>query len=258
MFPACLPLFHSFIHALPLRADLRLLSAAVLAALMLLLPSASGAPVEDELVDNPAGDTSGEEGEEVEEELSDLQKLLQFTQRHEKEFKDEFHFDVIFLEHYKSPSFPSRCPSSNFSKEACLQRLAQGLLTFTVLLKNVETEYPDSPIIAAVRLYSGAIVTAIKEKVCLTSEHTIVTSGPQMKHRERVLALTSTQEEQLLKGLINPDTFQRKMMAHSILHHFHTFLVDAKTSLNKMEKPRGRLANRGLATISSLQQLLKR
>uniref|UniRef100_A0A3Q1EMF1 Interleukin-6 n=1 Tax=Acanthochromis polyacanthus TaxID=80966 RepID=A0A3Q1EMF1_9TELE len=245
MFPACLPLFHSFIHALPLRADLRLLSAAVLAALMLLLllPSASGAPVEDELVDNPAGDTSGEEGEEVEEELSDLQKLLQFTQRHEKEFKDEFHFDVIFLEHYKSPSFPSRCPSSNFSKEACLQRLAQGLLTFTVLLKNVETEYPDSPIIAAVRLYSGAIVTAIKEK---------------MKHRERVLALTSTQEEQLLKGLINPDTFQRKMMAHSILHHFHTFLVDAKTSLNKMEKPRGRLANRGLATISSLQQLLKR
>uniref|UniRef100_A0A3Q1G5S9 Interleukin-6 n=1 Tax=Acanthochromis polyacanthus TaxID=80966 RepID=A0A3Q1G5S9_9TELE len=237
MFPACLPLFHSFIHALPLRADLRLLSAAVLAALMLLLllPSASGAPVEDELVDNPAGDTSGEEGEEVEEELSDLQKLLQFTQRHEKEFKDEFHFDVIFLEHYKSPSFPSRCPSSNFSKEACLQRLAQGLLTFTVLLKNVETEYPDSPIIAAVRLYSGAIVTAIKEK---------------MKHRERVLALTSTQEEQLLKGLINPDTFQRKMMAHSILHHFHTFLVDAKTSLNKMEKPRGRLANRGLATIS--------
>uniref|UniRef100_A0A3Q1G0Y7 Interleukin-6 n=1 Tax=Acanthochromis polyacanthus TaxID=80966 RepID=A0A3Q1G0Y7_9TELE len=226
MFPACLPLFHSFIHALPLRADLRLLSAAVLAALMLLLllPSASGAPVEDELVDNPAGDTSGEEGEEVEEELSDLQKLLQFTQRHEKEFKDEFHFDVIFLEHYKSPSFPSRCPSSNFSKEACLQRLAQGLLTFTVLLKNVETEYPDSPIIAAVRLYSGAIVTAIKEK---------------MKHRERVLALTSTQEEQLLKGLINPDTFQRKMMAHSILHHFHTFLVDAKTSLNKMEKPRG-------------------
>uniref|UniRef100_A0A3Q1EKD3 Interleukin-6 n=1 Tax=Acanthochromis polyacanthus TaxID=80966 RepID=A0A3Q1EKD3_9TELE len=229
MFPACLPLFHSFIHALPLRADLRLLSAAVLAALMLLLllPSASGAPVEDELVDNPAGDTSGEEGEEVEEELSDLQNVAFITSNLSSlfcQFKDEFHFDVIFLEHYKSPSFPSRCPSSNFSKEACLQRLAQGLLTFTVLLKNVETEYPDSPIIAAVRLYSGAIVTAIKEK---------------MKHRERVLALTSTQEEQLLKGLINPDTFQRKMMAHSILHHFHTFLVDAKTSLNKMEKPRG-------------------
>uniref|UniRef100_A0A3P8TBZ1 Interleukin-6 n=1 Tax=Amphiprion percula TaxID=161767 RepID=A0A3P8TBZ1_AMPPE len=211
---------HSLIHA-------RLLSAAVLAALML-LPFASGAPVEDEPVDNPAGDTSGEEGEDVAFITSILSSLL-------CQFKDEFHLDVIFLEHYKSPLFPSRCPSSNFSKEACLQRLAQGLLTYTVLLKHVEMEYPDSPIIAAVRLYSGAIVTAIKEK---------------MKHRERVTVPTSTQEEQLLKGLKNPDTFQRKMMAHSILHHFHTFLVDAKTSLNKLEKPRGRMANRGMATIS--------
>ncbi|XP_008299457.1 interleukin-6-like [Stegastes partitus] len=224
---------------MPSTFNLRSLTAAALAALTLLL-FASGAPVGDETAESLAGDTSGEEGElveVVEEEPSDLKKLLQVTQRHKKEFEDEFQTDVIFLEHYKSASFPSRCPSSNFNKEACLQRLAQGLLTYTVLLKHVATELPNSSIVTAAKSFSGPIITMIKNK---------------MKHSERVTPLTSSQEEQLLAGIKNPDSFQKKMMAHSILYHLHIFLVDANTSMKKMEKNRWRTAGAGLPSISPL------
>uniref|UniRef100_A0A3B4ZHF9 Interleukin-6 n=1 Tax=Stegastes partitus TaxID=144197 RepID=A0A3B4ZHF9_9TELE len=207
-------------------ADLRSLTAAALAALTLLL-FASGAPVGDETAESLAGDTSGEEGElveVVEEEPSDLKKLLQVTQRHKKEVRDLSVTEVL-LSQFESWS------------EACLQRLAQGLLTYTVLLKHVATELPNSSIVTAAKSFSGPIITMIKNK---------------MKHSERVTPLTSSQEEQLLAGIKNPDSFQKKMMAHSILYHLHIFLVDANTSMKKMEKNRWRTAGAGLPSISPL------
>lgn len=62
-FPAFLPLFIHYSHAFALHTDAYLVSAVMLAAL---LQCAPGAPVVDAPTDSPAGDTSGEEGEEGE------------------------------------------------------------------------------------------------------------------------------------------------------------------------------------------------
>lgn len=59
-----------------------------------------------------------------------------------------------------------------------------------------------------------------------------------MKRGERVSAPSSSQEEQLLKQLDSPDTFQRRMTAHSILSHLRFFLIDGKRAFRKWETPR--------------------
>lgn len=52
-------------------------------------------------------------------------------------------------------------------QEACLRWWAQGLLTYTALLKHVEKEYPGSQILSEARYYSGLLIPLIKEKVGL-------------------------------------------------------------------------------------------
>ncbi|KAM6903822.1 interleukin-6-like [Lycodopsis pacificus] len=218
----------------------------MLAALLL---HASGAPVEDTPTDTPAGEPSGEEEEVVW--PSDLlsvspvwHALLGATRRHKKEFEDEFQNELKyhFLENYRVSSLPAGCPHSNFSKEACLHRLAQGLLIYTVILKHVEKEYPSSSICSVAKYYSGLLVNLCKEK---------------MRNSEQVTALNSSQEAQLLRGLDNPDTFHRKMTAHSILRQLHHFLVDSKRAITKKEKTRGSVADRLLAPITFYNQKFK-
>uniref|UniRef100_A0A8C3AYE1 Interleukin-6 n=1 Tax=Cyclopterus lumpus TaxID=8103 RepID=A0A8C3AYE1_CYCLU len=191
-----------------------LLSAVTLAALLL---HASGAPVEDTPTDMPAGEPSGEEQAGPSNLLSVSpvwHAVLGATKRHQKEFEDEFQHELKyhFLENYKVSSLPAGCPLSNFSKEACLHRLAHGLRIYTVLLKHVEKEYP------------GNLICSV------------------MRNPEQVTALTSSQEAQLLGGLDHLDAFQRKMTAHSILRQLHHFLVDSKRAITKRENTKARMS----------------
>lgn len=52
-------------------------------------------------------------------------------------------------------------------QEACLQRLAQGLLVYSVLLKQVEKEYPDNSILRELKPGIPLLVAQIKETVGL-------------------------------------------------------------------------------------------
>lgn len=63
-----------------------------------------------------------------------------------------------------------------------------------------------------------------------------------MKRPEEVTSLSSSQEKSLLESLDNPDAFQRKMTAHSILRQLYVFVVDGKRALNRKDRLRGRLA----------------
>uniref|UniRef100_A0A3B3C8U5 Interleukin-6 n=1 Tax=Oryzias melastigma TaxID=30732 RepID=A0A3B3C8U5_ORYME len=226
---AALPLFSSFVSALPPCAEPRLLSAAVL-----LCAFAAGAAAPAALTGAPldllAGDASGEESVEEAPPLASnvlrtWERVIEPTKRHQKEFEEEFHgnVDYILLDSHKQASFPVKCPMSNYSKEACLQRLAQGLLVYSVLLKQVEKEYPDNSILRELKPGIPLLVAQIKET---------------MKRGERVSAPSSSQEEQLLKQLDSPDTFQRRMTAHSILSHLRFFLIDGKRAFRKWETPR--------------------
>eukprot|EP00064_Thunnus_orientalis_P010687 superscaffoldBa00001475_g10713 len=117
-------------------------------------------------------------------------------------------------------------------EEACLHRLVSGLQTYKVLLKHVEKEYPGSLILTEARYYIGHLIDLIKGK---------------MRHPERVSELSSSQEQQLLKELDNPNTFHRKMTAHCILRQLHYFLRDGKLALKKREMRMGSMANRDMA-----------
>ncbi|XP_029976940.1 interleukin-6-like [Salarias fasciatus] len=195
------------------------LSALMLAALLL---CASGAPTPGAPTTAPAGDSSGEEeGEATSDLLSTWKALAGIAKQHKKQFEDEFHKSVTILESYKTSSFPIKCPEFNFSREACYHRLAKGLQVYTVLLRHVEREYPNNLILSAARLYSSVLIQGIKEK---------------MRRGDQVSALTSGQEEQLLREFDTPDRYHRKMTAHSILHHLKVFLADGTRAIFKRER----------------------
>ncbi|XP_068603661.1 interleukin-6-like [Brachionichthys hirsutus] len=221
---------HSFIHSCvsPLHAGL--LSAATLAALLL---CTSGFPS----TDSPDGDPSGEGGDTEwppDELKTVLRALLGATERHRKEFEDEFQNTVRydFLDNYRIPSLPALCPFSNFSKEACFIRLLRGLHVYSVLLKYVAQEFPGSFVPTQARHYVGLLITEIEKK---------------MRDPEQVSGLTSSQKEQLLRDVDIADTFHRKMTAHSILYTFHYFLIRGKRVINKSEKPRRGMISKGVA-----------
>lgn len=66
-----------------------------------------------------------------------------------------------------------------------------------------------------------------------------------MRERNQVMALSSSQEEQLLKDIEQSDAFRRKMAAHAILYHLHYFLVDCRRVIvNKRPKLRDAAASR--------------
>ncbi|XP_070703116.1 interleukin-6 [Pempheris klunzingeri] len=218
---------------MPSKLDASLLSALMLAALLL---CALGAPLEDAPADNPAGDPSGE-GEETPSDLvsafSVWTRLLGATGGHQAEFEREFHHQIKYnsLQPNNIPSLPANCPKSNFSKEAYLHRLIEGLLRYMVLLKYVEKEYPSSLIPSQARSSSGCLISMVKDK---------------MRNPGRVTALTSSQEEQLLKTLDSPNTFERMMTAHRILYHLHFFILDCKREISKKEKARSSMAKQTL------------
>uniref|UniRef100_A0A3Q1IXX9 Interleukin-6 n=1 Tax=Anabas testudineus TaxID=64144 RepID=A0A3Q1IXX9_ANATE len=219
---------------MPSNLKAHLLSAVMLAALLL---CAHGAPVETALTDNPAGEFSGEgQVESSNPELTDvsfswkLQPDLHFSlYQFEDEFKNAVSYDS--LDDYKPASLPPNCPASNFSK-ACLRRLVEGLQIYTVLLKYVESEFPTSHI----KSQTGKLIESLKQK---------------MKNSERVTALTSVQEEELLKNLNNSkDTYLRKMTAYCILSKLHWFVVDGKRAIDKREdKAKSRL--RSTSTVNT-------
>ncbi|XP_068189631.1 interleukin-6-like [Antennarius striatus] len=209
------------------------ISAVTLAALLL---CTSGFPLPDASTDSPNGDPSGEEGVTewpVDALKTVLKAALYTTERHRKEFEAEFQgmLDYDFLDKYRIPSLPALCPFSNFSKEACFIRLLQGLRVYSVLLKHVAQEFPNSFIPIETRHYVNLLITEIKEKINAPGQ---------------VSVLTNSQEEQLLRDVNNSDNFHRKMTAHSILYKLHHFLIRGKRVIDKREKPRRGMHNRGV------------
>ncbi|XP_034561085.1 interleukin-6-like [Notolabrus celidotus] len=194
-----------------------------------LLQGILGAPADVAPTENLAGDPSGEEGELTSDLLSASgiwERILSLTDNHPKEFEAEFQNQVKYhmLEDYNISSLPESCSYYNLSKEACLQKLARGLFIYKALLKHVEKEYPSNSKILDARLNCGRLIALIKEN---------------MKHPERVTELTSTKEEQLLKEINSPYTFQRRMTAHSILFELRNFLLKGKRAIKKKEKAKG-------------------
>ncbi|KAM4725132.1 interleukin-6-like [Anableps anableps] len=229
--------------------DLRLLAALMLAAaLPLCVP---GAPLKDAPTDLYPEETSGEEEEEVQR-ISYLPAAINITEtlervigairRREEEFKNEFQGNVEYssLNTYKRSSFPTECPKSNFSKEACLQWLAEGLLKSSVLLKYVDREHHNHSIVTLVNGIIPLLITKIKQT---------------MRNADRVVALTSSQEQQMLKELESPDLFHRKMMAYSILSSIGHLLVDCKRSFRKWETAKRQVVGTKGKQISNLKEI---
>ncbi|XP_035537852.1 LOW QUALITY PROTEIN: interleukin-6-like [Morone saxatilis] len=145
------------------------------------LQCAPGAPVADAPTDSPAGDSSA----------GDAQYSLT----------------------------SKTCPEKS-SKEVCLRWLAQGLLTYTALLKHVEKESPSS-----IRSEGQSFRSLLLK----------LTSGikNKMRHSEHVKALTSSQEGQLLRDFDSPDPFHRLMTTFKILYKLRDFLIDGIKNIRK-------------------------
>ncbi|XP_060915601.1 interleukin-6-like [Labrus mixtus] len=213
--------------------------------LVALLQGVQVASVQFAPTESLAGDTSGEEGEAASESLSTSRfwgLILGATDNHSKEFEAEFQNQVKYhmLEEYNISSLPESCPSSDLRKEACLHRLVQGLFIYRVLIKHVEKEYPSNYKLSEARINCGRLITHIKVN---------------MKHPESVTELNSSQEEQLLKDIDSPDTYKRRMTAHSILYHLRNFLLQCKRAIRKREMARGRMTNRNLLPIRFSNQV---
>ncbi|XP_061884807.1 interleukin-6-like [Entelurus aequoreus] len=217
---------------MPTEAHTHFLAVGVMAAMLL---CASGAPLRD----TPTALPSGEE----EMEASDLisaspiwDSVINAAKQHQKAFDDEFQNQVSYhvLENYKVSSLPAKCPISNFSKEACFHRLAQGLSFYTSLLKHVEKDYPSSSILSEAKRNTVLALSVIRQK---------------MKKPEQVSGLSSSEEQSLLGPLDISDTFHRKMTAHSILRQLYIFLVDGKRALSRRERHKGRPARNGVTSM---------
>uniref|UniRef100_A0A667XXL3 Interleukin-6 n=1 Tax=Myripristis murdjan TaxID=586833 RepID=A0A667XXL3_9TELE len=196
-----------------LRSYAYLLSVAVMLAL--LARCGSGRPAGDAPTEGTPDDLSGEDVQR-----SDLLSESPVWSSIIRSTRPDAQKVRLKLEHYPLPAPSALCPKFNFSKESCLQRQVQGLLKFRVLLKYVEREYPSNPVLPNFKFYSGLLISLIEGK---------------MKHREQVRALTSSEEEMLLKEMDNPDVFHRRMTAHSILLKLNEFLIDSKKSVAKYD-----------------------
>ncbi|XP_038144713.1 interleukin-6-like [Cyprinodon tularosa] len=214
-----------------------LLLAVMLAAVLPLC--VLGARLADAPTDLPPDEMSGEKEEEDQKNtprpevfniINIWEQVLSSTNSHKKKFEIEFSSNVEYalLNRYKLPSVPGKKPNSSSSKEVCFQWLAKGLMDYKVLLKYVVREYPNSPIVAKVNAAIPLLIAHIKAK---------------MRNADQVVAPTSSEEQQWLKKLDNPDLFHRKMMAHSILRSLNFFLVDGKRLYSKWEMPKGKPRN---------------
>lgn len=81
----------------------------------------------------------------------------------------------------------------------------------------------------------------------------------QVRERSQVTALSSSQQEQLLRAVEQSDTFHRRMTAHSILYNLHFFLVDCKRVIvnKRATKAREAAGSRLLTAVTFYQQKLK-
>ncbi|XP_032437381.1 interleukin-6-like [Xiphophorus hellerii] len=256
MWASSLPLFiHSFIHGLTLRlSDLRLLAALMLAAaLPLCVP---GAPLEGAVTDLPPEESSSEGEKEVQAKpcpidpfniTETLVQILKVTKGHKEEVRS------LFLKLFEFIYGHLTAPSVTF-QEARLQRLAQDLTTYSALLKHVDKEYPGKFIVTELKATLPRLITKVKRTVspqlkvqsCPSQSILIRPLGisvPQMRNADRVVALTGSQELQLIKELESLDSYHRKMMAHSILSSIHDFLVEWKRELTKRQVRKTQISN---------------
>ncbi|XP_054914796.1 interleukin-6-like [Poeciliopsis prolifica] len=214
------------------KINLRLLAALMLAAALPLC--VLGAPLGDAVTDLPPEESSGEGEKEVQTKPSPtdpfnitetLAQILKVTKGHKEEFKNEFRGNVDYNSLNRT-LIPVKFPKS---KEARLQQLAQDLTTYSVLLKHVDKEYPGKSIVTELKAALPRLITKIKRA---------------MRTADHVVALTSSQELQLLKELESLDSYHRKMMAHGVLSSLHDFLVEWKRELTKRRVRKTQISDR--------------
>lgn len=154
--------------------------------------------------------------------------LLDATHRHRQEFDRQFPDpnQYLHLDNFNIASFPEDCRNTSINMEGCLRRLVRGLLVYQVLLRHVEKEYPLSEVLPNARFFSSLLISATRQK---------------MRKPDAVKALSSGQEEALLKEVNHSDTFHRKMTAHNILRKLYEFLRDTHVGVKRREKRVGYL-----------------
>lgn len=101
-------------------------------------------------------------------------------------------------------------------------------------------------------------VKAENIELLLNQVSDVVILNIQVKDRDQVIRLTSSQEEQLLKDINYPNMFHRKMTAHGILYNLHFFLVDCRRVIvNKRAKHRESAASRVMTAVTFYHQQQK-
>ncbi|KAG7281375.1 hypothetical protein CRUP_023526 [Coryphaenoides rupestris] len=125
-------------------------------------------------------------------------------------------YNYDFLDQSEIPSQPLGCTVA-LKKEACLSRLVQGLQVYKVLLVYVKEVYPDNVL---PNINSDPLIQLLKN---------------EMRHPERVAAVSTVEAADMLQGLDNLTTFDKKLTAHSILRKLHFFLIDSKHDVARKE-----------------------
>ncbi|XP_055368955.1 interleukin-6-like [Betta splendens] len=224
----------------PPHADALSLSAVMLAALLLCARGASiGHAPADSPVDDASGDTLEEPTEAPTEEHNNVfAPAVSSAEQCVKNFAAEFHLVEPFVElnNYKSSQLPTDCPSS-FSKEACLKSVVEGLQTYIVLLKFVESQYANNVTVSHTKRHTENLKCNLVQ---------------MMKNPQRVTVLSSSQEEQLLNGTQSyKDLFSRKMAANWILKELHEYLKCSKRNIiNRNARPAKRPQHHSICTTN--------
>ncbi|XP_017162839.1 interleukin-6-like [Poecilia reticulata] len=279
--PVCsLPLFiHSFIHGLTVWfSDLRLLAALMLAAaLPLCVP---GAPLEGAVTDLPPEESSGDGEEVVQTKPSPtdpsnitetLAQILKVTKGHKEEVRSRFlylrmNFEaglqqlaqdltqyLVLLKHVDK-EYPGKLIVTELKTN--LPRLITKIKR-TVSPRLKVQSCPSQSILLRPCCSDKATINRHERKVegqsCFllylapaladTSINILAFLFPQMRNADRVVALTGSQELQLLKDLESLDSYHRKMMAHSVLSSIRDFLVEWKRELTKRQVRKAQNSN---------------
>uniref|UniRef100_A0A665TJH3 Interleukin-6 n=1 Tax=Echeneis naucrates TaxID=173247 RepID=A0A665TJH3_ECHNA len=194
---------------------------------MLCLPGqTSAAPVDPEPTDSPAGESSGEElwgpaspGPQLLCDSSIWGAIISLIDG--LKLQNRLQVEDVFLQHHQVSSLPAALPGCKSNKEACLHWVAEGLQTYMVATKHLESQSADNSLPANIRYLCGLLISQIKQ---------------QMKKPEKVRVLTSSEEEQLLKDIDRLDAFSKRMTALSILDQFRAFLSDSVRKIRQKEK----------------------
>ncbi|XP_042151264.1 interleukin-6-like isoform X1 [Oncorhynchus tshawytscha] len=168
-----------------------------------------------------------------------VQEVINFR---DQQFVEEFQKPVeemsSFIQ-YQVPSIPTHlsktpCSTSNYNKEACLQKISHGLQVYHVLLQHVKAEYPQSTLLPSVMHQTTVLIGLFKDK---------------MKAAEVVEDLSASERERVLGEVSTGIEWERKTSVHAILRELRHFLVDTKTALRTWRRGAKAASNHDITMV---------